>query len=225
MHIPQQSPDEEQRAEGSHIEDTHQLAGEEIRQGLIYPPPPSFYQNMQIASGQFPPLPVVPALITPPPHEQYPPIMVQSSRKWIWILVTLLSSTLLLSCGLCSWALYAVVSPTVQDLNRNEELVNNYYEAIRDKNYDLAYQYLAPQGTIKGLTKAQFIQQAQGRDQQYGHVLSFVPSQPTFESSTGLNLARLSITVQVSRPKLKYNVLLSLQKTGDTWKIVTFDSI
>src|ERR1051326_5942944 len=42
------SAGEREGSEGSKQPSVHLPSDEEIRRGLIYPPPPSFYQNMQI---------------------------------------------------------------------------------------------------------------------------------------------------------------------------------
>jgi hypothetical protein len=230
-------------------------SAEAIRQGLVYPPPPSFYQNTEQearqplpaqtpetpgtatlpppfalpagygpGTGQLPPpfMPVPPALSTPP---------VRKSRKWMWIVITMLAGVLVLSCGLCTWAGYMLVAPTVQDETSALALVNNYYDAIQARNYTAAYSYLAPKGTINGLTREQFIQQAEARDTRYGPVHSYTPGQPSINGNTGgnspgsLNLSHLTITVNVTRTQLKYPVALSLEKINGTWKIVDFGGI
>jgi hypothetical protein len=235
-------------------------SAEAIRQGLVYPPPPSFYQNAQedtsrapvppvpsaspgtatlSSPGGLPPgAPVVgpgseyippPAFVPLPPPGMMPPV--RQSRKWMWIVIAMLGGVLLLSCGLCSWAGYMLVAPTVQDQTDALSLVNNYYEAIQSRNYTAAYADLAPQGTIKDLTREQFIQQAQSRDSQYGSVRSYVAGQPSPVANTGggnttsLSFSRMTITVSVARAHLNYNVLLTLEKVNGSWKIVDFDGV
>ena len=147
------------------------------------------------------------------------------------IVLAMLGGVLLLSCGLCTWAGYILIAPTVQDQANAVSLVNNYYEAIQSRNYSDAYSYLALQGTGSSLTREQFIQQAESRDSQYGPVRSYVSEQASLSpntnggSTTGLNLSHLTITVNVSRARLSYPVVLSLKKVGGSWKIVDFDRI
>jgi hypothetical protein len=229
-------------------------SAEAIRQGLVYPPPPSFYQNIEQEAGQpFPAqAPETPGTATlpppfalpaggpgtghlPPPFMPAPPAMstppVRKSRKWMWIVITMLAGVLVLSCGLCTWAGYILVAPTIQDETSALALVNNYYDAIQARNYTAAYSYLAPKGTISGLTREQFIQQAEARDTRYGPVHSYTPGQASINSNTGgnspgsLNLSHLTITVNVTRTQLKYPVALSLEKINGTWKIVDFGGI
>jgi hypothetical protein len=239
-------------------------SAEAIRQGLVYPPPPSFYLNAEQEAGQpFPPpsqVPETPGTATlpppavppfalpagyvaggpgtehlPPPFMPVPPPMptppVRKSRKWMWVVITMLAGVLVLSCGLCTWAGYMLVAPTIQDETSALSLVNNYYDTIQARNYTAAYSYLAPKGTISGLTREQFIQQAEARDTRYGPVHSYTPGQASINGNTGgnspgsLNLSHLTITVNVTRTQLKYPVALSLEKINGTWKIVDFGGI
>jgi hypothetical protein len=234
-------------------------SAEAIRQGLVYPPPPSFYQNAPEdrleapvpsippatpGSASFPPPEGSPAFPGPQPGTEYipPPAFVafpppgirppvRQSRKWMWIVIAMLGGVLLLSCGLCSWAGFVLFTPIVQDQANASSLVNNYYAAIQSRNYTEAYSYLAPKGTSSGLTSAQFIQQAQNRDTQYGPLRSYVPGQPSLSpdtdsgNTTSLDPSRLTITVDVTRPRLNYTVLLTLEKVNHTWKIVGLDGI
>ncbi len=233
---------------------------EEIRRGLIYPPPPSFYQNMQIVPAQ--PL-TTPAegqtrygeVASTPTDEGpvrdprpdmaqynslYPPYIpgppetkpqAKRSRAWIWIVASVLGVALLASCGLCGWGTYTIFSSTFQQVLEPLTLTQNYYSALQAKNYSLAYSYLAPQGTISGLTLDEFVQQARTRDSQYGPVRSYTPGQPAFTTSTSdtgisnTNLSRATITVDVSRSQQNYSALLTLQKIGGQWKIVDFDRL
>ncbi len=235
---------------------------EAIRQGLVYPPPPSFYQDVQENMSQAP-LPFVPSAppgtaIFPPPGEAPPDITVRpgaeylspppfvplpppgimppahKSRKWMWIVLAMLGGVLLLSCGLCTWAGYLFIAPTVQDQANAVSLVNDYYEAIQSRNYNDAYLDLALKGTGSSLTREQFIQQAESRDSQYGPVRSYVSEQPSPAANTnggnttGLNFSHLTVTVNVSRARLSYPVVLSfekVEKVGGSWKIVDFDRI
>lgn len=228
---------------------------EAVRRGLIYPPPPSFYQNMSEVA-QRPPLPPAwqqpaapgeralpapaaapfgyrPGTQTLPPHSTPPqpgtamPPAQKPSRKWIWIVVSFFSLIVLLSCALCGWAFYSIFNTSFQLTNGVITTVNDYYSAIEQKNYTAAYSELAPQGSITGLTQSAFMQQAQQRDQQYGPVTSYVYGQPSFgiNTSNQPDLTHMTMTVSVTRTHLNYNVVLSLQKIGGKWQITDFDRI
>jgi hypothetical protein len=235
-------------------------SAEAIRQGLVYPPPPSFYLNAEQEEGgqpapllaqtpgpppgtaTLPPPFALPAGYGGPGSEQLsPPFMpippaiatppVRKSRKWMWIVISMLAGVLVLSCGLCTWAGYILIAPTIQDETTALSLVNNYYDAIQARNYTAAYSYLAPKGTINGLTREQFVQQAEARDTRYGPVQSYTPGQAGINGNPGgnspgsLNISHLTITVNVTRTQLKYPVALSLEKINGTWKIVDFGGI
>lgn len=262
MQIPHQPPEDEQRQASQPLYEfstesgappvppsPEEGAGGKVpqaspaQQGLVYPPPPSFYQNMEIPNEQapLPPTrdhePFVPQAMgfVPPNYKEgapsflpVPPPMApqaQQSRKWVWLLVAMLTGVLMLSCGLCSWAGYTLVAPSVQDATNAMNLVRNYYEDIQAKNYTNAYQYISTQGTMKGLTQEKFVQQAQERDNLYGPVLSYVPNQANIQAGSQTDLTHFTVTVNVSRSRLKYAVVLTLQKIGNEWKIVDYDRI
>jgi hypothetical protein len=210
---------------------------EEIRRGLIYPPPPSFYQNMHEVSGP----PVVPSgegsgrypeasaassaerAIGDPraemgqyrgPNPPYIPVpsevkpQAKRSRAWIWIVASVLGAALLVSCGLCGWGMYSIFSSTFQQVVEPLTVAQNYYSALQAKNYSLAYSYLSPQGAISGLTLDEFTQQANTRDSQLGSVRSYNPGQPAFNTSTS---ATGTSNVDLSRATITVDVTRSQQ--------------
>jgi hypothetical protein len=218
------------------------LDEEAIRKGLVYPPPPAYYQNMSDA----PVPPVPPALPLQMPGMQaapgqmqrgsapaYPPPWVSStppvkkSNRWIWILVTIISVFMLAGCGLCSWGIYTVFSSTFQQVTGALNVVDNFYTNLESQQYTAAYSDLAPQGQISGLTEAAFISQASKLDEQDGPVVSFTPGQPTFRTdpNTGPDLSHFTITVDVKRTHGSYTVLLSLANIQGTWKITEYDRL
>ena len=99
----------------------------------------------------------------------------------------------------------------------------DYYKDIQNQDYTDAYQYLQ----VSNLTQADFIQQAQSSDAQNGAVRSFIAEQPSFTTNpnTGPNLSQWRITVDVTREKSSYPVLLTVQQFGKTWKITYFDKV
>lgn len=248
MQTPNQPPQEEQKPISEPFY--------EFPEGIMYPPPPSFYQNLPDTPERAP-LPVLPPSAQPfPPMGGFPgphrgstsleerkyegrgqpvpfvpPSVPQApmkkSRRWLWIIVAILSITILASCGLCSWAAYGLFSQTFDQVSGALQVVNDYYAAIQVKNYSLAYHDLALQGTMSGLTFEQFHEQATSRDAQYGPVLSYRPGTPSYQTdpTTGPDLSHLSFTVEVSRSKLNYTVLLTVSKIGGQWKITDFDRI
>jgi hypothetical protein len=221
----------------------HMPLEEAVQRGLIYPPPPTFYQNMQEVPVQRP---------LPPQYEvnertaprfgsvQAPPFTppttpARRSRTWIWIVVSILSLAFLASCGICIWAAYAYLSPVAQQLSGAIDVADDYYSNIQAQHYATAYLDLALNGQNR-LTQDQFVQLAQTRDAQDGRVRSYILGQPAYNSNptSGLDLSHLTITVNVTRCKggassgqscLSYTTLLTMQKVAGHWKIVDFYKI
>ena len=235
--------DEEQQVDAAALPAGVSLE-EAVRRGLIYPPPPSFYQSMSDVVER-PPLPparqpagprypyradaqtLPPPDAPPAPGTAASPPVQKRSRKWIWIVASILGVALVVSCGLCGWAFYNIFNTSFQTTTGVISTVDDYYNAIQSQNYALAYKDLTPQGAISGLTQQGFIQQAQQRDQQYGKVTSYTFGQPSFTTNptTGPDLTHITMTVNVARNHLNYVVILSLSNTGGSWKITDFNRI
>jgi type IV secretory pathway TrbF-like protein len=196
---------------------------EAIRQGLVYPPPPWFYQNMQIPAAP-PPLPP-PYPVNGQPYISAPtPPPAKKSYTWIWIVAAILSLALISACGLCGWA----VASTARQVAGSIYVVDNYYTAIKAQNYDAAYNYLAPQDDINAMTLDKFTHQAQSLDEQYGVVTAYTLNQPGYTTNpdTGPDLSHFTMTVDITRAKQKsYTVLLTVRNFGGHWKITNFDRI
>lgn len=207
----------------------HQQPSEEaIRQGLVYPPPPSFYQNMPFPPepAYLPPLPT-PTPASEPTREQPLQPPVKRSRAWIWVVASVLAVTLIASISLCGWAMSSIFGATTQKVTGALNVVDGYYTAIQNKQYATAYNYLAPQGSIKNLTVVQFTKQAQERDKQLGTVSSYNPGLPTYKTDpqTGPDLTHLTIPVEVTRGQQTYTVQLTVVESHGQWKITDFDKI
>ncbi|MDQ2906404.1 MAG: hypothetical protein ABI456_24070 [Ktedonobacteraceae bacterium] len=223
---------------------------EAVQQGLIYPPPPSFYQNLPpVPAQRAPTVPATPpAVATRPatsgnygswraPAPAYPPSAPptlpapvsasKSSRKWIWISITVVSAILVVSCGLSFWVFYSLSNTVSQQLDSVTHVVNDYYGNIQAQNYAAAYQDLAPARSIRGLTPAQFTQQARSRDSQSGVVRSYQSATPAngTTASGQLDLSSYTVLVDITRSNSTYTVLLTVSKVGNGWKIVDFDRI
>jgi hypothetical protein len=215
------------------------LDEEAIRKGLIYPPPPAYYQNMSNAPVppalplQIPGMQAAPGQMQrgsaptyPPPWASSPPPVKKSNRR-VWILVTIISVFVLAGCGLFSWGFYNIFSSTFQQVTGALNVVDDFYTNLESQKYTAAYSDLAPQGQISGLTEAAFIAQASKLDDQDGSVVSFVPGQPSFRTdpNTGPDLSHFTIKVDVKRTHSSYTVLLSLANIQGTWKITEYDRL
>jgi hypothetical protein len=263
----------ETEANASHEDSV--LDSESIQRGLIYPPPPTFYEQQERAAEispaytptrsqkeqapRFPPssssqspapyLPGARQEFTQPyypssayaPAPGYPPgvqppfIMVppqgKKSRRGLWILLAVLAVIIVLSCGLCSWAVYPIVTQAYQQASSavygSQDLVSNYYGDIQNQQYSQAYTYLTPQGSDAHLTQTQFVQEAQQRDKQYGLVYSFTAGTPSvsYDNTNGQTIDSFNVDVTVARAKTKYTVHLFAQKVNGNWKIENFNQI
>jgi hypothetical protein len=245
-----QQPTEKIVHENAGVEDTKEQASSPLyefpadQQAMIYPPPPSYYQNMQIPPVRTA-LPLQPGANTSPPFQSstpgsqaqlsptgvqvpsYPPTYypgiqppVKKSYKWVWIIVSIFSLAFLVTCGLCGWGFYQLFSIVYQQETGATDVVNNYFQDVQNQRYTHAYQDLQ----IQGLTLSDYITKAQDSDTQNGSLLSFVVGQPTFDSSSsGPDLSHWRYTVDVTRAKDSYPVLVTVQKIGGSWKITYID--
>ena len=245
-----QQPTEKIEHEHAVVEDIKQQASSPLyefpadQQGMIYPPPPSYYQNMQTppvrtalplqpgantslpfqsstpgSQAQLNPMGVQVPLYPPPYYpEMQPPV--KKSYKWVWIIVSIFSVAFLVTCGLCGWGFYQLFSTVFQQETGATDVVNNYFQDVQNQRYTQAFQDLQ----INGLTLSDYITKAQDSDTQNGSLLSFVVGQPTFDSSSsGPDLSHWRYTVDITRAKDSYPVLVTVQKIGGNWKITYID--
>ena len=245
-----QQPTEKIEHEHAVVEDIKQQASSPLyefpadQQGMIYPPPPSYYQNMQTPPVRTA-LPLQPGANTSLPFQSstpgsqaqlnpmgvqvapYPPTYYpgmqppeKKSYKWIWIIVSIFSVAFLVTCGLCGWGFYQLFSTVFQQETGATDVVNNYFQDVQNQRYTQAFQDLQ----INGLTLSDYITKAQDSDTQNGSLLSFVVGQPTFDSSSsGPDLSHWRYTVDITRAKDSYPVLVTVQKIGGNWKITYID--
>lgn len=208
---------------------------EAIRQGLIYPPPPSFYQNVRRQEPEqmpasMPPTPEMRPVMPPPFPLSPPPPARKKSRAWIWIVVAILLVAFIASCGLCSWAFSGILTDTYRGIANAQKAADNYYAAVKAQNYTSAYSYLAlsPSGSAGALSDQQFAQQARQLDDQHGAVTTYsvgTPSPANDSSAGSMDLTRMVVTVNVERNKQSYQTYLTLQNINGQWKIVDFSRI
>ncbi len=227
----------------SATEEQHKPEEDLIRQGLVYPPPPSFYQHAQFVPGQ--PLPQASMAgagtqppgyppqgyggMQPPPFAPTPPMQppIKKSYRWLWITISILVVLLLAVCGFCGWAFSQFFTPIVQSETNAINVTNEYYDALHNQDYVSAYQYLMPQNSIAGMTQVTFTQRAKSVDDKYGVVRSYTNGAVNIvtDPNTGLNFSRFTVVMNVTRPGESYSVLLTLQKSGNEWKIIDFDRL
>lgn len=105
-------------------------------------------------------------------------------------------------------------SPTASAL---QQAITNYYQALQEQNYSLAYSFLDPNAIIingQHITLNTFTQMAKARYTQYGPIqrFSFLPATPV-------------VAVTVIRKSYAYHAHLMVKQEQGTWKITSFDLI
>lgn len=241
MQSSDQQPQEKIERENVEVEDPKDQAASPLyefpaeTQGMMYPPPPSYYQNMQILETRdaLPFQPGTPGLqaqrnmveapVLPPGPMHYPEMQphIKKSRKWVWIIVSIFSVGFLVTCGLCSWGAYQLFDGVIKQETGATDVVNTYFQDVQNQRYTHAYQNLQ----ISGLTLEDYTKQAQASDMQNGLLQSFSVEQPTFDTNatTGPDLTKWNYTVNVTRAKSSYPMLITVEKVGDSWKITYID--
>ena len=236
-----QQPKEKIERENAEVEGTKDQAALPLyefpadQQGLVYPPPPSYYQNMQIPAER-PALPLQPGIpgkqaqlsmmgvqVPPSTPMHYPEMQapIKKSYKWVWIIVSIFSVGFLATCGLCGWGGYQLFDTVITQETGATDVVNAYFGNVQNLRYAQAYQNLQ----INGLTLEAYTKQALASDIQNGSLLSFAAQQPTIDTNatSGLDLNKWSYTVNVTRAKTSYPVLVTVEKIGGSWKITYID--
>jgi hypothetical protein len=234
-----QQPKEKIERENAEVEGTKEQAALPLyefpadQQGMVYPPPPSYYQNMQISAERPALQPGIPGTqaqlnmmgVQAPPSAptRYPEMQtpIKKSYKWVWIIVSVFSVGFLATCGLCGWGAYQLFDTVITQETGATDVVNAYFQDVQNQRYEHAYQNLQ----ISGLTLEDYTKQAQASDTQNGLLLSFAVEQPTFDTNanSGPDLTRWSYTVNVTRAKTSYPELVTVEKIGGSWKITYID--
>ncbi|HZU66742.1 MAG TPA: hypothetical protein VFA09_05655 [Ktedonobacteraceae bacterium] len=231
-----------------------QHSEEDIRNGLVYPPPPSYYQNMQIPLDR-PPLPQAPFVNGPAPFvpgsygpQQFgppiampvqgtqvtqappfpgmlPPAQPPVKQSRKWLWI-LLSIFAVVFLVSCGLCSWAFYNLFNTTFQQVSGAMNVAQDYYKDlQNQDYVDAYNYLQ--VNNLTLADFTQQAQASDTQNGAIQSFTVEQPSFANnpSTGPDLSQWRATVDVTRAHASYPVLLTIQQFGNAWKITYFDKI
>ena len=223
---------------------------EEMQQEPAYPPPPSYYENMQLPAElpalpeKQPPPQVVrpqPGVVLPPagapgPYPgpspmgwqpyytpaQYPGAMppVTSSRKQTWIIIAIICASVLLLCGAGGWALSNILGAVSQQVNSANLVVQDFYQHMLHQDYTGAYADLQ----IKGLTTSTSTKDAQALDSQNGQISPFSLDAAPFNSSTSVsNTTHWQVTVHVTRQQASYSVSVSVDAINGSLLITAID--
>jgi len=165
-----QQPKEKIERENAEVEDIKGQASSPLyefpadQQGMVYPPPPSYYQNMQIPAERAA-LPLQPGntslpfqsstpgsqvqlnqkdvQVPPYPPTHYPGMQppIKKSYKWVWIIVSIFSVAFLVTCGLCGWGVYELFNSVIKQETGATDVVNNYFQDVQNQRYAHAYHW------------------------------------------------------------------------------------
>ena len=224
---------------------------EEVLKGIIYPPPPSFYQKVRVPEGveEREKRKTVPERYTPEAAraaigytqpkgteviergkvETKAGVgkQVKRSKRWMWVVSAIMGVALIASCSLCGWVGYSLFSSVFQEALGARDTINTYYSELQSKDYNKAYGYLKLEGEQSKLTREEYMQQAEQEDAQLGPILSYTPSTPAFSTdpSQGGDISQSTVMVQVGRKQGQYSVKLTLRREGNGWKISSYSRL
>lgn len=156
-----------------------------------------------------------------PPMSPYPPEPPKKSHRRLWITLGIVGCVLVLFvCGGCVATSVFGLRYIQQDIGPALVTVQ-YYGALKEQKYDLAYSYLTANASIQGraVSLATFTHTAQAADATLGKVTRYTPTSFTATGSTA------TVTMQVTRNKQTYPVSLRLKREGNDWKIINTNRI
>jgi flagellar basal body-associated protein FliL len=155
-----------------------------------------------------------------PPMPPYAPRPAKKSHRGLWITLGIVGVLVLLVCGGCVTASFFAFRYIQENIGPTL-VVAQYYEALKEQKYDLAYSYVDANATIEGqhVSLATFTHLAQTVDTTEGKVTQYTPA--GFTETGNSATARM----QVTRRKETYSVILQLRREGNDWKIVNANKI
>jgi hypothetical protein len=227
-------------------------AAGETQQGVAYPPPPSYYENMQLPA-EHPPLPEkqpgahitqsISGVVSPPgntPGPDYRPAPM--GRQPSYTPGHYPHPGMMSPSGTSrrqTWIIVAIIGVSVfLLLSAGIWALANIYGAVSQQGISANqvaqdfYQHILQQDysgayadlQINGLTASAFMQDAQSVDTRYGQVASFNIDTTSFNSANSAPTATHGqVTVNVTRQKTTYSVQISLNSIHGSWKITSLD--
>jgi hypothetical protein len=156
-----------------------------------------------------------------PPMPPYPPEPPRKSHRRLWITLGIVGIVLVLFvCGGC-------VATSVFGFRYIQQHIgpvlaaDQYYEALKEQKYDMAYSYVDANATIQNQPVSQetFTHLAQTADTTSGKVTQYTNGDfmQTGNSAT--------VMMQITRNKQTYPVRLQLRREGNDWRISNADRI
>ena len=230
----------------------HEPAAGETQQGVAYPPPPSYYENMQLPAEP-PPLPekqpgahitqpvsgvVSPPATTPGPYYRPAPTGRQPSYTPGYY-----PQPAMMSPGGTSrrqtWVIVMIIGISALLLvGAGIWALANIYGGVSQQGVDANqvaqdfYQHMLQQDysgayadlQINGLTASAFTQDAQSVDAHYGQVASFNIDATSLNSANSASTAtHLQVTVHITRSQTTYSVQIPFDNIHGSWKITSLD--
>ena len=172
------------------------------------------YEYTSVGHGQ-PPYGGMPPV---PPYAPEPP---KKSHRRLWMTLGIVGIVLVLFvCGGCVTA--SVFGFRYFQQNIGAALVAaQYYEALKEQKYALAYSYVDANASIEDqhVSLATFTRMAQTADTTRGKVTQYTPATFTEPGNTA------TVMIKVTRNKQTYPVRLQLKREGNDWKIVNANRI
>ena len=136
----------------------------------------------------------------------------KNSRRWLWILLTVIC-VLIIGGFLIARYLTTLAGPVVT--------VDNYYQAVLQKNYTLAYSYLASNATLTSQNQKvpigpqqDYATSARLLDLNIGPVTSY-----TVATTNSTALIVINTTRSKNARSIHYSVRFTMVQIGDNWKI------
>ncbi len=221
-----------------------------MQEEVAYPPPPSYYETMQLPA-ELPSLPgtVSPVQVIPPqsgsgvePAAMQPPYYraMSASERPLYTPVSYRSPGMASPARVSRrqvWIIVAIISASALLLcGLGSWALATIYGAVSVQGTSANqvaqdfYQHILQQDyhgayadlNISGLTVGAFQQDAQSVDAQYGLVASFSIDTTSFSSANAAQTHE-QITVHVTRQQAIYSVHVSLASINGSWKISNID--
>lgn len=184
-----------------------QYAPQPLYEPTQYAPPPPPYKS--------------PYDVPPIPGYTQVPLKPKRSLRWLWITLSIIGGITVLSCAgslALSFLGYNILSPTASA----SATANSYYQAIENKDYATAYNYLANDMYTSGgqaITLSFYTNIAQADDLFSGPVTSFT------QTNSSINSGKASVTMSIKRNGNPYVVYLQLQQNNGNWQITQYNGI
>ncbi len=167
----------------------------------------SFIPNFSPPPAQKPPYKVA-----MPRSRRIPPRQKKGARRWLWVILTVICVLIVASIFIVRY-LNTLAGPTVT--------VDNYYKAVTQKNYSLAYSYLANNATLTSQnqkvptgSQQDYTTSARLLDSNIGSVISYKVA--TTNNNT---LLIINTTRNKNAHSVLYSVRFTMIQEDGAWKI------